>query len=109
MQRSFQQHNHPSRNLNHFPEYAQKYPSFARYHLCDVKRGISYPNQPTFRNIDRDNVLHKLSDEHCRHTTLCGPGMLFSSILLMIVQVFQNILSTIVAKQRYLMPIMNYE
>lgn len=80
MQRSSRQHNHPSRDLSHFPEYAQKYPSLARYHLSDVKRGISYPNPPTLRNIDRDDVLHKLSDQHCRHTTLCGPGISFPSI-----------------------------
>ncbi|XP_071036380.1 uncharacterized protein [Parasteatoda tepidariorum] len=64
---------HLPRNLEQFPEYAQKYPSLQRKHLCDVKRGIHYPNLPSFRHIERDNALHKLPDEHCRNTTLCNP------------------------------------
>ncbi|KAI3382855.1 hypothetical protein SNEBB_005424 [Seison nebaliae] len=36
--------------------------------LNSVKTELYHPKLPTFRQIDRHNVMGKLSDEHCRHT-----------------------------------------
>jgi len=37
--------------------------------LAGIKKGIYNPILPTLRKISRDDVLCKLSDEHCRHMT----------------------------------------
>ncbi|XP_059145892.1 testis, prostate and placenta-expressed protein-like [Physella acuta] len=55
------------------PGYAQHYPTLHRVPLAAVKHGIFHPNPPRFRRMEMDNTLHKLSSEHCRTTTTCGP------------------------------------
>lgn len=88
--RTIQEHKHLPRDLSHLPEYAQKYPSLTRYQLSDVKRSIYHPSEPTLRQIDRDDVLHKLPDEHCRHTTHCGPGILVLVLIVSNRLIFAN-------------------
>lgn len=41
--------------------------------LAAVKEGIYHPRLPSLRRMDMDTATHKLSDEHCRTTTTCGP------------------------------------
>ncbi|GBM30313.1 hypothetical protein AVEN_174127-1, partial [Araneus ventricosus] len=65
---------HKPKDLSRFPEHAQKYPSLERTHLCDVQRSTYNPAIPTLRQMDMDNALHKLPDQHCRTTTLCSAG-----------------------------------
>lgn len=36
--------------------------------LASVKTDLYNPQLPTYRKIDRDDVMGKLADEHCRHT-----------------------------------------
>ncbi|GIY06578.1 uncharacterized protein CDAR_487271 [Caerostris darwini] len=73
MKRAENEHyHHKPKDLSRLPAYAQKYPSLERSHLCDVKRSTLNPAIPTFRMKDMDDVLHKLTDTHCRHTTLCS-------------------------------------
>ncbi|CAL1528055.1 unnamed protein product [Lymnaea stagnalis] len=55
------------------PDYAYKYNSFRRVQLAAVKQGIFHPNPPRFRRMEMDNAMRKMSDEHCRTTTTCGP------------------------------------
>ncbi|RUS71294.1 hypothetical protein EGW08_020937 [Elysia chlorotica] len=55
------------------PSYAYHYPSFKRVQLAAVKHGMFHPDVPRLRRMDMDNAIHKLSDEHCRNTTSCGP------------------------------------
>ncbi|UJR25586.1 hypothetical protein I4U23_006930 [Adineta vaga] len=40
-----------------------------RYKLASVKKQIYNPIVPTIRHIERDEVLCRLPDEHCRHTS----------------------------------------
>ncbi|KAI6659924.1 Testis, prostate and placenta-expressed protein-like [Oopsacas minuta] len=37
--------------------------------LASVKHGIYNPRLPSLRKMDRDTVVHRLSNEHSRHTT----------------------------------------
>ncbi|GFN92316.1 testis, prostate and placenta-expressed protein [Plakobranchus ocellatus] len=53
------------------PDYAYNYPCFRRVKLVAVKEQILHPDLPSIRQIERDNMLSKLSDEHCRTTTGC--------------------------------------
>ncbi|XP_012947001.1 testis, prostate and placenta-expressed protein [Aplysia californica] len=55
------------------PSYTYHYPSFKRVQLAAVKQGMFHPSPPRLRRMDMDNAIHKLSDEHCRNTTTCGP------------------------------------
>lgn len=55
------------------PSYTYHYPSFKRVQLAAVKQGMFHPSAPRLRRMDMDNAIHKLSDEHCRNTTTCGP------------------------------------
>lgn len=40
-----------------------------KYKLASVKKQIYNPKVPTIRRIERDEVLCRLPDEHCRHTS----------------------------------------
>ncbi|CAD5122693.1 DgyrCDS11103 [Dimorphilus gyrociliatus] len=51
------------------PLYAYKYPCSSRVKLTAIKKGIFYPTLPSFRNVDRDTHMNKLSDEHCQTST----------------------------------------
>jgi len=55
------------------PSYTYHYPSFKRVQLAAVKQGMFHPAPPRLRRMDMDTAIHKLSDEHCRTTTTCGP------------------------------------
>lgn len=55
------------------PSYTYHYPSFKRVQLAAVKQGMFHPNPPRLRRMDMDTAIHKLSDQHCRTTTSCGP------------------------------------
>ncbi|KAK0045914.1 testis prostate and placenta-expressed protein [Biomphalaria pfeifferi] len=55
------------------PNYAQQYATFRRVPLAAVKRGIFHPNPPHYRRMEMDDTLQKMSDEHSRNTTTCGP------------------------------------
>ncbi|GFO02703.1 testis, prostate and placenta-expressed protein [Plakobranchus ocellatus] len=57
------------------PSYAYHYPSLKRVQLAAVKHGMFHPDVPRLRRMDMDNAIHKLSDEHCRNTTTCGPPL----------------------------------
>lgn len=48
--------------------------------LASVKDMLYHPNLPTFRQMDRDDVMRKLPTEHCRTTTTCSRGRLEASI-----------------------------
>ncbi len=39
-----------------------------------MKRQLYHPKLPTIRRMERDEVLCRLSDEHCRHTTSLTEG-----------------------------------
>lgn len=41
----------------------------AQTNLAEVKHSLYNPTLPTFRQMERDDVIGKLSHEHCRHTT----------------------------------------
>ncbi|XP_055870830.1 testis, prostate and placenta-expressed protein-like isoform X1 [Biomphalaria glabrata] len=55
------------------PDYVHHYPTFKRVQLAAVKEKLYNPNLPTLRHEDRDNVIGRLSDEHCKTTTCCTP------------------------------------
>ncbi|XP_064640946.1 sperm microtubule inner protein 8-like isoform X2 [Lineus longissimus] len=55
------------------PSYSYQYPTFRSVQLAAVKEGLYHPRLPTFRRMDMDTAAHKLSEEHCRTTTTCGP------------------------------------
>ncbi|KAH9503492.1 hypothetical protein Btru_068043 [Bulinus truncatus] len=55
------------------PSYAYQYSTFHRVPLAAVKRGIFHPSPPHFRRLEMDSTLQKMSDEHSRNTTTCGP------------------------------------
>lgn len=42
--------------------------------LAAVKNSIYHPFLPTLRKMDMDTVASKLTNEHCRTTTLCSKG-----------------------------------
>lgn len=48
------------------PAYSYRIPVGRRVQLVSVKEGIYHPRLPTIRQLDRDRVLQKLPDEHCR-------------------------------------------
>ena len=48
------------------PSYSYQFPAGRRVQLVSVKEGIFHPRLPSIRQLDRDRVLHKLSDEHNR-------------------------------------------
>ena len=48
------------------PSYSYPIPAGRRVQLVSVKEGIFHPRLPTIRQLDRDRVLHRLPDEHCR-------------------------------------------
>ncbi|WAR13529.1 TEPP-like protein [Mya arenaria] len=60
-------------NPMNIPSYSYQYPSFQRVQLAAVKEGLFHPRIPSFRRMDMDTAGHKLPDEHCRTTTMCGP------------------------------------
>ncbi|XP_039265529.1 sperm microtubule inner protein 8-like [Styela clava] len=62
---------HPNAHLQYHTDY--NYPPFRRVMLAAVKEGIYHPRLPSLRRMDMDTATHKLSDEHCRTTTSCGP------------------------------------
>ncbi|RUS88275.1 hypothetical protein EGW08_003977 [Elysia chlorotica] len=53
------------------PDHVYHYPCFRRANLASIKHQILRPDFPTFRRLERDDLLHKLPDEHCRTTTSC--------------------------------------
>ncbi|KAH9500058.1 hypothetical protein Btru_076498 [Bulinus truncatus] len=55
------------------PDYVHHYPTFKSVQLAAVKEKLYNPNLPTFRHEDRDNVMGKLCDEHCKTTSCCTP------------------------------------
>jgi len=55
------------------PSYTYHYPGLKRVQLAAVKTGMFHPSPPRLRRMDMDTAIHKLSDEHCRTTTTCGP------------------------------------
>ncbi len=48
-----------------------------QYKLASVKKEIYNPKIPTIRHMERDEVLCRLPDEHCRHTTPFTEGLVF--------------------------------
>lgn len=58
------QHDNPKEMC--MPSYAYQFPATRRVQLASIKEGIFHPRLPSIRNLDRDHVLHKLPDEHCR-------------------------------------------
>jgi len=48
------------------PSYSYQFPAGRRVQLVSVKEGIFHPRLPTIRQLDRDQVLHKLPYEHSR-------------------------------------------
>ena len=51
------------------PTYSKFYPQTKFVKLAGVKTGIYNPLLPSLKKIERDSVLCKLADEHCRSTT----------------------------------------
>jgi hypothetical protein len=48
-----------------------------RFKLATVKKQLYNPKLPSIRLIERDEVLCRLPDEHCRHTTSFTEGKTF--------------------------------
>ena len=42
--------------------------------LASVKKQLYNPVLPTIRHMERDEVLCRLPEEHCRHTTSLSEG-----------------------------------
>jgi hypothetical protein len=60
-----------------------------RYKLASVKKQLYNPKLPSIRRIERDEVLCRLPDEHCRHTTSFTEGEICAEKILI---VFRKIL-----------------
>lgn len=58
------------------PSYSYQIPSRRRVQLVSVKEGIFHPRLPTIRQLDRDRVLQKLPDEHCRSSVPMSATMM---------------------------------
>ncbi|BFZ14172.1 hypothetical protein BsWGS_17211 [Bradybaena similaris] len=56
------------------PDHVYRRPCPGRVKLAGVKHQIYHPSLPTFRAMDRDEMLHKLANDHCRTTTSCTRG-----------------------------------
>ncbi|CAF2362779.1 unnamed protein product [Rotaria sp. Silwood2] len=48
--------------------------------LAAIKKQLYNPNLPSIRHMERDDVLCRLPDEHCRHTTSLTTGLRFIQI-----------------------------
>jgi hypothetical protein len=46
-----------------------------RFKLATVKKQLYNPKLPSIRRIERDEVLCRLPEEHCRHTTSFTEGL----------------------------------
>lgn len=57
----------------HDPTLAYRFEA-SRVKLASVKKQIYNPVLPTIRRMERDEVLCRLPDEHCRHTTSLTEG-----------------------------------
>ena len=53
-------------------QFPYRYPSFRRVKLAAVKDGIYHPRPPTLRAISMDTASHKLPEDHCQSSTICG-------------------------------------
>lgn len=57
------------------PDYLTRYQSTKLVKLAGVKRGIFNPLLPTIKQMQRDSLLGKLPDEHCRTTSTFSKGI----------------------------------
>ena len=80
------------------PTYSKFYPQTKFVKLAGVKTGIYNPLLPSLKKIERDSVLCKLADEHCRSTTQFEKSYLnfyffklFNTIFYNTIAVFDNV------------------
>jgi hypothetical protein len=58
--------------------YSNRFQTAPRYKLASVKKQLYNPKLPSIRRIERDEVLCRLPEEHCRHTTSFTEGEFFN-------------------------------